>query len=327
MLKVAVLDDYQAVAGEMGPWDRLDSRIDLTVFTEAMAGRPDHAEILEPFEIIVLMRERTPFPSELIAKLPNLRQLVTTGSVNAAIDMEAAAAQGVTVSGTGAGSSMRSTLELTWALLLALPRNVVAEDRAVRGGGWQHTIGPELSGRTLVLVGLGNLGKMMVPVAHAFGMNVIVWSQNLKSEDAESLGARAVGKQELFEQADMVSVHYKLSERSVGLVGAAELGLMKPTAYLVNTSRGPLVDENALIEALRSGRIAGAGLDVYDVEPLPLEHALRSMSNTILTPHIGYVSTGAYEGWWEEVVEDIESFLDGSPVRVLAAPAQGTASD
>jgi len=318
MIKVAVLDDYQAVARQMGPWQRLGSQIELTVFTEVIAGRPDLAELLEPFEIVVAMRERTLFPRGLIERLPNLRQLVTTGPFNAAIDLEAAAEQGVTVSATG--FSMASTFELTWALMLAVSRHIVEEDRSLRAGGWQHTIGPELSGRTLGLVGLGNLGKMMVPVARGFGMDVIAWSQNLEAAEAEAAGARAVSKVELFSESDFISVHYKLSERSRGVVGVAEFAQMKPTAFLVNTSRGPLVDENALVEALRSGSIAGAALDVFTTEPLPLDHPLRSTPRTVLSPHIGYVATGHYEGWWNDVVEDIESFLNGAPMRVIGGP-------
>jgi phosphoglycerate dehydrogenase-like enzyme len=263
------------------------------------------------------MRERTAFPRSLVERLPSLRLLVTTGMGNAAIDLEALRRLGVTVCGTG--SSSAATMELTWALLLAVSRHVCEEDRAVRDGAWQHTIGPELAGRTLGLVGLGRIGRAMVPVARAFGMEVIAWSQHLTAADAGAAGAERVEKRGLFAQADFVSIHYKLSERSVGIVGASELGAMKPTAFLINTSRGPLIDVEALLAALHEGRIAGAGLDVYSQEPLPPEHPLRSAPRTVLTPHIGYVATGTYERWWREIVEDVEAFLEGDPIRVLGA--------
>jgi phosphoglycerate dehydrogenase-like enzyme len=315
MTKVAVLDDYQDCARTMGPWARLGDRVELTVFTEHVDDERAAAGLLEPFDIVVMMRERTPFTRSLFERLPNLRQLVTTGPFNAAIDMQAAADHDVLVSATG--FSLSSTVELTWGLLFAVTRHLVDEDRAVREGGWQHTVGPELDGRTLGLVGLGNTGKMMVPIARCFGLEVIAWSQNLRAEDAQAVGVRAVSKAELFEQADFVSVHYKLSERSLGIVGAEDLARMKPTAFLINISRGPLVDERALVQALREERIAGAALDVYDVEPLPADDPLRGLPRTVLSPHIGYVATTQYESWWRDVVEDIESFLDGTPVRVI----------
>ena len=316
---VAVLDDFQDVGRTMGPWSRLGDCADVTAFTVTISGEDARAAALEPFEVIVAMRERTAFPRSLLQRLPNLRLLVTTGMVNAAVDLDALRDRGVTVCGTG--GSPASTLELTWALLLAVSRHLCEEDRSVREGGWQHTIGPELAGRTLGLVGLGRIGSLMVPVARAFGMDVIAWSQHLSAADARAAGAERVGKDELFARADFVSIHYKLSERSVGIVGAAELGRMKRTAFLVNTSRGPLVDLDALLAALREGRIAGAGLDVYDEEPLPPDHPLRSAPRTVLSPHIGYVATGAYERWWHEVVEDVGAFLEGDPIRVIDADA------
>jgi phosphoglycerate dehydrogenase-like enzyme len=315
MTKVALLDDFQDVGRAMGPWSRLDGRVEVTAFTDSILGEDALADTLAPFEIVVAMRERTAFPRSLVERLPNLRLLVTTGMGNAAIDLAALHERGVTVCGTG--SSSASTLELTWALLLAVSRHLCEEDRSVREGGWQHTIGPELAGRTLGLVGLGRIGSMMVPVAAAFGMKVIAWSQHLTREDARAAGAERVEKEDLFARADFVSVHYKLGERSVGIVGAAEIAVMKPTAILVNTSRGPLVDDDALLVALVQGRIAGAGLDVYDQEPLPADHPLRSAPRTVLTPHIGYVATGLYERWWREIVEDVEAFLGGDPIRVI----------
>jgi phosphoglycerate dehydrogenase-like enzyme len=263
------------------------------------------------------MRERTAFPRELIERLPNLRLLVTTGMGNAALDLPALRDHGVTVCGTTGMSA--ATLQLTWALLLAVSRHVVEEDRAIRAGGWQHTLGPELDGRTLGLVGLGRIGSAMVPVAKAFGLQVIAWSQNLTDEEANHAGATRVGKRALFAQSDFVSIHYKLSDRSRGLVGAEELGAMKPTAYLINTSRGPIVDTAALLDVLTRGQIAGAGLDVYDEEPLPVDDPLRTAPSTVLTPHIGYVATGTYARWWTQIVEDVEAFLAGAPIRVLEA--------
>jgi phosphoglycerate dehydrogenase-like enzyme len=319
MTKVALLDDFQDVGRTMGPWSRLGDRVKITAFTAPITGEDALAATLEPFEVIVAMRERTAFPRSLLERLPNLRLVVTTGMANAAIDLDALRDLGVTLCGTG--GSPASTLELTWALLLAVSRHVCEEDRSVRGGGWQHTIGPELAGRTLGVVGLGRIGSLMVPVARAFGMDVIAWSQHLSPSAASEAGVDRVEKEELFARADFVSIHYKLSRRSIGIVGAAEIGRMKRTAFLVNTSRGPLVDSTALLAALREGRIAGAGLDVYDEEPLPPDHPLRSAPRTVLTPHIGYVATGTYERWWHEIVGDVEAFLDGEPIRVVSVNA------
>jgi phosphoglycerate dehydrogenase-like enzyme len=314
-ISVAILDDYQRVARTLGPWDELGDGVAITVFDDHVADDDALVERLAPFEVVVAMRERTPFPRERLARLPNLRLLVTTGGANASIDMDAARDLGVVVAGTGGLAS--PTAELTWALILAVTRNVCAEDRAIREGGWQHTIGPELAGRTLGVVGLGRLGSRVAAIGQAFEMDVIAWSQNLEAAHAASLGVEAVSKDELFRRADVVTIHLKLSDRTHGLVGARELALMKATAYLVNTSRGPIVDEAALLAALHDGTIAGAGLDVYDVEPLPAGHPLRSAPRTVLTPHIGYVSLGTYEVFYRDVVECIAGFLRGEPVRVL----------
>jgi phosphoglycerate dehydrogenase-like enzyme len=313
--RVALLDDFQDVGRTMGPWSRLGDRVSVEAFTEPIRGEDELVAALEPFEVIVAMRERTAFPRSLIERLPKLRLFVTTGMVNASVDFDALRERGVTACGTGAGGA--ATMELTWALLLAVSRHVCEEDRMMRAGGWQHTIGTELDGRTLGLVGLGRIGGLMVPVAHAFGMKVIAWSQNMTAADARAHGAERVEKEALFASADFVSIHYKLSERSIGIVGEAEIAVMKPTAFLVNTSRGPVLDERALLAALRSGDIAGAALDVFDDEPLAREHPLRSAPRTVLSPHTGYVARGAYERWWPEVVENVEAFLDESPVRVL----------
>jgi phosphoglycerate dehydrogenase-like enzyme len=261
------------------------------------------------------MRERTRFDAERLARLGDLRLLVTTGMGNAAIDLEAAAANGIVVSGTRGRA--RHTVELTWALILALLRSIPAEDARMRQGGWQQTIGTELDGATLGLVGLGRLGSAMVPIARAFGMDVVAWSQNLDADRATEAGAEAVSKDALFRFADVVSVHYKLSPRSEGIVGAAEIAAMKPTAYFVNTSRGPLVDTAALLRALHDGAIAGAALDVYDREPLPPDDPLRSAPRAVLTPHLGYVTRENYRVFFEDVIADIETWLDGRVERRL----------
>jgi phosphoglycerate dehydrogenase-like enzyme len=275
---------------------------------------------LRPFDVIVAMRERTPFTAERIRLLPGLRLLVTTGMANASIDVGAANQAGVTVCGTrGSGTA---TPELTWALILALVRHVPEEDRRIRAGGWQQTVGFGLRGRTLGVVGLGNIGRRVASVGQAFGMEVLAWSQHLSAAAAAEAGVIAVSKDELFATSDVITVHYKLSDRSVGLVGPRELGLMKPTAFLVNTSRGPIVDSGALLEALHAGAIAGAGLDVYDEEPLPGGHPLRVAPRTVLTPHLGYVTDDGYRTFYGDAVEDIAAFAAGRPVRVVgAAPA------
>jgi phosphoglycerate dehydrogenase-like enzyme len=313
--RVVVLDDYQPAALASGPWDRLAGRATVETITAPIAETDALLAALEGAEIVVAMRERTRFDAERLDALPDLRLLVTTGMGNAAIDLDAAHRNGVVVSGTrGRG---RHTVELSWALILALVRSVPAEDARIRAGGWQHTLGTELDGATLGLVGLGRLGSAMVPVARAFGMDVIAWSRNLDPGHAADTGATAVAKDELFRRADLVTIHYKLSERSVGIVGAAEIAAMKPTAYLVNTSRGPLVDTAALLRALQDGAIAGAGLDVYDREPLAPDDPLRSAPRTVLTPHLGYVTRENYAVFFADVVEDIEAWLDGRVQRRL----------
>jgi phosphoglycerate dehydrogenase-like enzyme len=314
-MRVAVLDDYQGVARSFADWDRLDAEI--AFFGDHLAGDDEVVERLKPFEVVVAMRERTPFTRARLERLENLRLLVTTGVRNRSIDLEAARDCGVAVCGTG--YVPQPTAELAWGLILAVTRSICAEDARMRAGGWQHTIGPELAGRTLGLLGLGRLGTRMARIAQAFEMETIAWSQNLTAERAAEAGVDAVAKPELFRRADVVTIHLVLSDRSRGLVGADELALMKPTAYLVNTSRGPIVDERALLEALHAGRIAGAGLDVYDTEPLPPQHPLRFAPNTVLTPHIGYVTTGTYEIFYRDAVEDIAAWLDGAPVRLLDA--------
>lgn len=317
-MRIVILDDYQGVALEHGDWSSLPDDCEVRVERRHLGSDEELLAALAGAEIVVAMRERTAFGAERLAQLADLRLLVTTGMGNAAIDVDAAAANGITVCGTN--GSGNATVEHAWALILAWARSIPAEDGNVRDGGWQTTIGFDLQGATLGLVGLGRLGAGMVPIARAFGMEVLAWSLNLDPEAAAAAGARAVAKRELFSQSDVVSVHYKLGERSVGLVGAEELGLMKRTALLVNTSRGPIVDTAALLDALWNERIAGAALDVYDSEPLPPGDPLRQAPRTVLTPHLGYVSSNTYDAFYGEAVEDIAAFLAGAPVRVLAAP-------
>ena len=314
-IQVAVLDDYQEVARELGPWETLAPEAEVTYFHDHMLVDGVVRDLLEGFEVVVAMRERTPFTAKRLASLKDLRLLVTTGMGNAAIDMDAARERGITVCGTASLPS--PTAELAWGLIIAFQRNIPDEDRRLREGGWQRTIGPELAGRTLGILGLGGLGRRMAAIARAFEMEVIAWSENLTAEAAAGAGATAVGRDELFERADVLTIHTRLSDRTRGLVGARELGLMKPTALLVNTSRGPIVDEDALLAALRKGVIAGAALDVYAKEPLPKDSELREAPRTLLTPHLGYVTTGTYEVMYRDAVEDIAAWIRGAPVRVL----------
>ena len=310
-----MLDDYQDIALRSTDWSPLDGRAAVTVFNEYIASRDELVETLRPFDVIVAMRERTPFPGSLLKELPNLKLLITTGPVNASFDLPAAHACGVVVCGTR--GLLNPTSELAWGLILSLSRNIPQEDQAIREGRWQISVGPELGGRTLGIVGLGALGQRVARVAHAFDMNVLAWSQNLTQARAAKFDATLVSKDELFERSDFITVHLQLSERTRGLVGKHELGLMKPTAFIVNTSRGPIIDEDALIEALEQKSIAGAGLDVFDREPLAVDHPLRRLRNTVLTPHIGYVSTEIYGIFYRDIVEDIVAWLDEEPVRVV----------
>jgi phosphoglycerate dehydrogenase-like enzyme len=328
-MRVAILDDYQQVALASADWSAVQELAEIDVFAQHIGRTEALVSALEPYDVVVAMRERTAFDAERLSQLPRLRLLVTTGMANASIDLAAAAERGVTVSGTGCVAS--STAELTWGLILALARHIPEEDRRLKtagraggaalpfGGGWQQTVGTGLDGKRLGVVGLGHQGRKVADIGRAFGMKVVAWSQNLEPDHARKAHVKAVGKEELFATSDVVTVHYKLSPRSVGLVGAAELALMKPSAYLVNTSRGPLVDGAALLDALRSGSIAGAALDVYDVEPLPLSDPLRSAPNVVLTPHLGYVTEESYQVFYGEAAEDIVAFAKGSPVRVLSA--------
>lgn len=316
-MRLAILDDYQNVALDLADWGRLKGKVEITTFTEPFSGSEATIAALQPFDAVLLMRERTPFPAAVIEQLPKLELIVTTGLRNLAIDVGAAVKRGITVSGTQ--TSPEPVVELAWAMILGIAHNIAAEDRSMRAGGWQIGLGQTLAGKVLGIVGLGKLGRRVGEIGRAFGMEIIAWSQNLTPEKAAEAGARHVSKEELFRSADVVTLHLVLSARTRGLVGAAELALMKPSAYLINTSRGPLVDETALIDALRNHRIAGAALDVYDVEPLPVDHPLRKLDNTLLGPHIGYVTAENYAGMYAQAVEDIEAYLAGKPLRLLTA--------
>jgi phosphoglycerate dehydrogenase-like enzyme len=309
-MKIVVLDDYQRVARRYASFESLG---EVEVLHEHLASPVELAAALRGADVVVAMRERTPFTD--FSDFPDIKLLVTTGMANASINLEAATAAGVTVCGT-TGSGV-STAELTWALILACRRNVVAEDRALREGRWQTTVGFDLAGSTLGVVGLGRLGSQVARIGQAFDMRVIAWSQNLTAERAADAGVTLVTKDELFAYADVLSIHLKLSARTAGLIGAAELAAMKPSSILVNTSRGPIVDETALATALTTGAIAGAGLDVFDVEPLPLGNPLRGAPHTVLTPHLGYVTDATYRGWYQQIVEDIAAWQAGAPIRVL----------
>lgn len=310
-----MLDDYQNVALDSADWTPVRATHSVEVFNDHIVDEDELVARLADSDVIVVMRERTPFPATLLARLPNLRLLVTTGMKNAALDVDAAKAQGVTV--CGSAMTGNAVPEITFGMIIALSRNFVAEATAVRTGGWQHTIGPGLAGRTLGIVGLGRLGIPVAGLGHAFQMDVAAWSPNLTAERAAEHTVRAVSKDELFAGSDVITIHMPLSERSRGLIGADDLARMKASAYLINTSRGPIVDEAALISVLEAHRIAGAGLDVYDTEPLPTDHPFRSLPNVLALPHIGYVTTDQYRTWFGQVVEDIVAWAQGTPVRVL----------
>jgi D-3-phosphoglycerate dehydrogenase len=316
MIRAAILDDYQNVAMSMADWSPVAKDVEIKVFNQPFGSRDEAIRALQGFAIIVGMRERTPFPRAMIEALPDLKLLITTGARNNSFDLKAAAERGVTVCGTTTFGS--PTTGIVFGLMLELTRRIGFENARLKAGApWQVTIGPDLEGLTLGVLGLGKLGQRSATVGKAFGMNVIAWSQNLTPEKAQAAGATYVSKEELFSRADIVTVHVVLSDRSRGLVGAADLGRMKKTAYLINTSRGPIVDEAALISALKAKSIAGAGLDVFDVEPLPLDHPYRKMDNVVITPHLGYVSTQNYAKYFPDIVADIRAFLDGKPVRII----------
>ena len=314
-MKIAVLDDYQQVAREFADFSALEADHDVRIFHEHLGDRDAVVAALAEFDVIAAMRERTVFDRATLERLPNLKFMVTTGNRNASIDMDCLKERGIPCASTG--GRLQTTPELAWGLILAVARNIPLEDRNVREGRWQTTIGLDMQDKTLGIVGLGRLGREMARIGQAFRMNVIAWSQNLTAEDAADAGVTRVEKGDLFAQADVITIHYKLSERSRGLVDKAAIDAMKPTAILVNTSRGPIVDYVALADALKAGRIGGAGLDVYDDEPLPVDDMMRSLPRTVLTPHLGYVSHDTYRIFYSETVENIEAWLKGEPMRLI----------
>ncbi|RAI44650.1 D-2-hydroxyacid dehydrogenase family protein [Rhodoplanes roseus] len=315
-VRCAVLDDYQNVALTSADWSPVLGDVDVTVFDTAFPSAEAARAALQPFEIVCMMRERTPFPRAMIEALPNLKLLITTGAANRAIDLAAAKERGVTVCGTGAFGN--PTIGIVFGLILELTRKIGFEHARLKAGApLQATVGDDIEGKTLGILGLGKLGTRVAGIAHAFRMPVIAWSPNLTAEKAEAAGATLVTKDELFARSDILTIHVQLSDRSRGLVGAREIGLMKPDALLINTSRGPIVDDAALLAALKGGRIGGAGLDVYDIEPLPVDHPFRTLDTVVATPHLGYVTKQNYALYFRDMVEDIRAFLDGKPVRVL----------
>ncbi|MFD7440059.1 D-2-hydroxyacid dehydrogenase family protein [Streptomyces sp. NPDC059909] len=316
-LRCAVLDDFQSVATTVVDWSPVTDDVEVVTFPEHFGTEDELVAVLADFDIAVTLRERVPFPATVFARLPRLKLLVASGMRNSVIDFAAAEQHGVTVCGTA--SSSTPPVELTWALLLGLARGIVPESTALRTGGpWQSTVGADLHGRRLGLLGLGKIGSRVAQIGLAFGMDVVAWSQNLTKERADEVGTGlAASKEELLETSDFVSVHLALSDRTRGLLGAAELGLMRPAGYLINTSRAAIVDQDALLAALRDGTIAGAGVDVFDVEPLPADHPMRTAPRLLATPHLGYVTRDNYRTYYGHAVEDIKAFLAGSPVRRL----------
>jgi phosphoglycerate dehydrogenase-like enzyme len=307
-MKVAILDDYQNVALGMADWSSVASRAEITVFNDHVADPDAVIERLMPFDVICVMRERTPLSREIIQRLPQLKLIASTGPRNASIDMATAEERGIRVTGTGYRST--PTIEMTWALILAGARHIVRESNSVRRGGWQTSIGRELGGRTLGVLGLGNIGAEVARIGLAFGMKVIAWSQKMTAEIAKAAGATLVAREELFREADVLTIHLVLSARTRGLVGAAELAFMKPSSWLVNTSRGRIVDEGALVRALESRAIAGAAIDVFSIEPLPADHPFRRLDNVLATPHIGYVAEDLYRTFYGDTAAAVAAWLD-----------------
>ena len=317
MPKVAILDDYQRVALRMADWSPVQSVCSIKSFDRTLGSIEQAATILADFEIICLMRERMAFPAALFERLPALRLLVTTGAHNRLIDLNAAINHGVIVSHTRGGGTENSTAEFTWALILAAARSLPYEDRAMRAGGWQNTIGMTVHGKSLGVLGFGRIVAIVATIGQAFGMEIAAWSPNLTTERVATTAARLVSKDDLFAQSDVLTIHIVLSEQTRGLVGAKELGQMKANAILINTSRGPIIDEAALVRALQEKRIGGAGLDVFDREPLPIDHAFRKLDNVVLAPHLGYVTEESYKIYFSDMVEDIAAYLAGTPIRML----------
>lgn len=317
-MRLAILDDFQNVVLSVADWSAIEDRVDITVFNDHLTDLDALAERLEPFEIIVVIRERTPMPRALIERLPRLKLLVTGGMRNRSIDEDAVKDHGITFCGTQSLGS--PTAELAWGLILATLRHIPQQVQAVREGGWQVGLGVGLEGKTLGVIGLGRLGSAVAGYGKAFAMDVVAWSQNLTAERCAEVGVRkAKSLDSLLSESDVVTIHLVLSDRTRGLIGREELAAMKPGAYLINTSRGPIVEEAALIAAVTEGRIAGAGLDVFDIEPLPPDHPYRSTEGIVATPHIGYVSKEGYERYFTQAIEDIEAWLKDEPIRVIAA--------
>jgi len=316
MVKIAVLDDYQYVAEGMADWSAIPDA-NVTFFHDTLKDEEALVARLEPFEILTTMRERTRLPSSVLNRLPNLKLLAGTGARQAHVSMEAAARNGVVVCGTGGGGGS-TTGELAWGLIIALMKHIPAQDQALRQGQWQKGLVSDMAGKTLGIMGLGRIGTQMASIAHAFGMQVIAWSRTLTPERAAEHGATYVSWDDLFIQSDVVTVQVPLSDVSRGWIGARELGLMKSTAYLINTSRGPIVEEGALLDALRNRTIAGAGLDVFDEEPLPVGHPILSLENVVVTPHLGYATDETLRRWYLDIVDNINAYLQGEPHNVLA---------
>lgn len=316
--RIAVLDDYQRVAADCADWSALGADCTLACFHDHLGDEVALAARLSEFDAIVAMRERTAFPASLFARLPRLRLLVATGMFHQTIDLEAARARGITVCGTDNGPGLATTVEHVWAMIFGLARRLAEEDAAIRAGGWQVSLPPLLAGSTLGILGLGNLGRAILPVARALGMRPVAWSRNLSDEAATAAGVERVDEETFFRESDVITIHLKLSSRSIGYVGASQLARMKRSALLVNTSRGPVVDEAALIAALSSRQLAGAALDVFDREPLPPDHPLRHLPNTLLTPHMGYVSRETYLAFYASAVAVLAAFRAGTPIRLLA---------
>ena len=314
-MRVAILDDYQKVATSLADWSGLSGDVEVEIFQDHIDDEGAVSQRLKDFEIICIMCERTPFMRSLIERLPNLKLLVTSGMRNRSIDLAAAKERSVTVCGTPAVGV--ATAELTWGLIIGLLRHIPEEDRATRLGAWQRTLGVGLSGKTLGIAGLGRLGSRVARVGLAFGMEVIAWSQNLTEERCKEVDVSLVTKKELLTRSDVLSIHLVLSDRTRGLFGAPELALMKPTAILVNTSRGPIVDEAALVDVLERKAIAGAGLDAFATEPLPLDHSFRRLENTVITPHLGYVEEENYQAYFNGYVDAVRGYLEGKPVNVI----------
>lgn len=315
---IAILDDYLGISQTVADWESLKSHANVVVFDRPLSQPAEAARELADFDIICTLRERMPIPAELIARLPRLKYIVVTGKRYDTVDVEAAARHNILVSNTPvSGAGAGGVAELVWGLIFAVTRHIASEDRMMRRGGWQHQAGTTVGGKTLGILGLGGLGRRVAEIGHAFGMKIQAWSQNMTAEQAEAAGARLVSKEEVFATSDIITVHLALSDRTRGIVGAPDLQLMKKTAFLINTARGAIIDEAALIEALRSASIAGAGLDVYEQEPLPIDHPLRSLPNVVITPHLGYFTRDMLGSYYGDAVRLIEAFLNGHPERVV----------